>query len=80
MTLLDSTVVDASDGALGLPEGVLESVGDSVFVLSADQLSGHGPVVCAVDASPGARSAVRVAKRLATGLRADLMLVHAGPG
>jgi hypothetical protein len=27
MTLLDSTVVDASDGALGLPEGVLESVG-----------------------------------------------------
>jgi hypothetical protein len=80
MTLLDSTAVDASDGALGIPEGVLESEGDSVFVLSADQLSGQGPVVCAVDASPGARSAVRVAKRLATSLRADLLLVHAVPG
>jgi nucleotide-binding universal stress UspA family protein len=42
MTLLDSTAVDASDGALGFPEGVFESVGDSVFVLAADQPSGQG--------------------------------------
>jgi K+-sensing histidine kinase KdpD len=55
------------DSTMGFPDGALESVG------------GQGPVVCAVDASPGARSAVRVAKRLATSLRADLMLVHAVP-
>jgi hypothetical protein len=52
----------------------------AVVALSADQPSGQGPVVCAVDASPDARSAVRVAKRLATSLRADLLLVHAVPG
>jgi hypothetical protein len=73
MKLLESTVVDSF-------HGVLQSVGDPVGALSADQLSGQGPVVCAVDASPGARSAVRVATRLATSLRADLMLVHAVPG
>jgi hypothetical protein len=79
MTFLASKAVDAFDGAPELLERMLESDGDSVFVLSADQLSRQGPVVCAVDASPVARSSVRIASRLATSLRTDLTLVHAAP-
>lgn len=75
MTLLDSPAVDASDGALRL----LETDGDSGLVLFADRPAREGPVVCAVDASPLARSAVRIASRVAADLQADLALVHAVP-
>jgi hypothetical protein len=57
-------------------ELLLQRDSDAAFVLFADKARGRGPIVAAADASPGARSAARLAKTIAQDLHAELLLVH----
>ena len=75
MFLLDSPA--AAPSALQSLEGLLAAVDTTALVLFADRATSDGPVVAAVDESPAARSAARLAAQLADGLDAELLMAHA---
>lgn len=75
---LDSTVMAFPDWtAIDLTAVATEP--QTAFVLFAEQLPDSGPIVCAIDASPGSRCAAQTARALAAGVGAELLFAHA-PG
>jgi|tagenome__1003787_1003787.scaffolds.fasta_scaffold20431835_2 nucleotide-binding universal stress UspA family protein len=76
MALLDSTTTTAATSDVGRLEHLLRRNSDVAFVLFADKPQRDGPVLGAVDESPGSRSAARIAKTVADDLDAELALVH----
>ena len=76
VTMLQLDSQSTARSPLGRLGRSLQAASETALVFFADQPSGHGPVVCAIDSTPASRSVARVAKELADDLGADLEMVH----
>jgi nucleotide-binding universal stress UspA family protein len=79
MTVLDSPLAADSANALDLLEPALRAHDGVGFVVGGNPIPEHGPVVCAIDASSGARSVARVGKAASDRLDADLVFAYVDP-